>query len=469
MGTDGILCTDSLLEVAGRIERREVSPVEVVEAMLARIERLDHGLHTYVTVCAEQAREAARKAEAEIATGHYRGPLHGVTFAVKDIVQTAGLRTTCGSALFADWSPDDDATVVKRLRDAGAILLGKLRTTEFALYGYPVGWPVPVNPWNADYWSGVSSSGPGAAMAASLCHLAIGTDTAGSIRFPSAANGVVGLKPTYGKVSRAGVFPLAATLDHVGPMTHTIADAAAVLSAIAGSDPLDLTSRAEPTVNYLADLSLGLAGLRIGVDYSLCEKGIDAPLCKAVLTAVEVLRAQGAEVHEVDASGLLAGVESVWMMLAAEAADSHRELFPARAGDYGPVFHDLLDRGRAFPAADYARGVAQRHANVAATRTLFASIDVLVLPATPNANIRCADFPPSTIADFDAFPPLLRVTAPFNLSGAPTVNLPCGFLPDGAPMAVQFAGRHGEEAAILRAARAYELATDWHTRRPPLF
>ncbi|NNM00099.1 MAG: amidase, partial [Gammaproteobacteria bacterium] len=236
MTNNSDLCSSALLDVAALIERRDVSPVDVVQAMLDRIERLDGRLNTYVTVCAEQAIADARAAEADIIAGGYRGPLHGVTFAVKDIVQTRGILTTCGSRLFPDWRPEADATVVERLRAAGAILIGKLRTTEFALYGYPVGATVPVNPWNPDYWAGVSSSGSGAAMGASLCHLAIGTDTAGSIRFPSAANGVVGIKASYGKVSRHGVFPLAETLDHVGPMTHSVADGAAPLRALAGRD-----------------------------------------------------------------------------------------------------------------------------------------------------------------------------------------------------------------------------------------
>ncbi len=462
------LCTAGLLPVAALIAGGQVSPVAVVEAMLARIERLDARLQTYVTVCADEARAAARQAEAEIAAGRYLGPLHGVTFAVKDIVATAGIPTTCGSALFQDTVPAADAAVVERLRAAGAILLGKLRTTEFALYGYPVGAPVPVNPWNADYWAGVSSSGSGAAMAASLCHLAIGTDTAGSIRFPSAANGVVGLKASHGKVSRRGVFPLAETLDHVGPMTWSVADAAAVLQVIEGHDAGDPTSRDDRRVDYAAALAQDLEGLRIGVDPALCETGIDAELTTAVEAAAGVLAALGAAPREVDASGILAGVEEVWMMLAAEAAVAHEALFPARAAEYGPVFRDLLERGRACPGPLYARGAIERQRNISATAALFETVDVLMLPATPNANIRVADFPPSTVAPFESFPPLLRVTAPFNLSGAPTINLPCGYLPDGAPMAVQFAAAPGNEAALLRVANAYEQACQWHTCRPAL-
>ncbi|MCB0128645.1 MAG: Asp-tRNA(Asn)/Glu-tRNA(Gln) amidotransferase GatCAB subunit A, partial [Caldilineaceae bacterium] len=326
-----------LTAVAEEIRTRDLSPVELTQQMLNRIDKLDQQFHSYVTVTADLALEQARAAEAEIQQGHYKGPLHGIPIALKDLCYTKGVATTCGSAMFAAFTPDQDGTVTQRLAAAGAVLLGKLHMTEFALRWHHPYRPIPVNPWGEGRWPGVSSSGSGVAVAAGLCYGAIGTDTGGSIRFPAAANGVVGLKPTYGRVSRAGVFPLAGSLDNVGPLTRTVADAAVWLQAIAGYDPLDPTSSKLPVPNYLEELSRGMAGIRIGVDETYVTEGVQPAVSKAVLAAVDALRALGAEIVPVtvEEPALEETVKAWYLLTAADALVAHEGIYPERQAEYG--------------------------------------------------------------------------------------------------------------------------------------
>jgi amidase len=267
------LCFLPLTELSRRIRDRTVSPVEAARAVLDRIRSFDSSLHAYLTVLEERAISRAAEAEREIRAGRWRGPLHGVPVAVKDLCETAGIATSCASRVLRGWIPEHSATVVERLEAAGAVLLGKLNLTEFAVAWYHPELPVPQNPWDPSLWPGASSSGSGVATAAGLCFGSLGTDTGGSIRFPSAACGIVGLKPTYGRVSRRGVFPLGESLDHIGPMTRTVADAAAMLAVIAGHDPADPTSRREPVEDYGAALERGVAGVRIGLDERFIATG----------------------------------------------------------------------------------------------------------------------------------------------------------------------------------------------------
>src|SRR5579863_7794725 len=288
-----------LTELAQRIRAKEISPVEATKASLARIEALDGALKSYATVTAEAALAQARQAEGEIAGGRYRGPLHGVPIAVKDLCYTKGVPTSAGMPIHRDFKPDFDATVVARLKDAGAVILGKLQLTEGAFADHHPQIAPPVNPWNADHWSGASSSGSGVATAAGLCYASLGSDTGGSIRFPSAANGVTGLKPTWGRVSRYGVFALADSLDHIGPMTRSAADAGAVLGVIAGADPNDPTTRGELVPNYLAGLERGIRGLRIGVDEDFNTRDVDAEVVASVRGAIATLKDLGAEIRPI--------------------------------------------------------------------------------------------------------------------------------------------------------------------------
>ena len=461
------LCTATLLEVAKLIEQKAISPVDLTEAMLARIAELDGKVKSYLLVTTDLALEQARAAEAEIAGGHYRGPLHGVPIALKDLVNTKGIPTTCASVILKDFKPDYDAAVVERLNAAGAVTLGKLNMTEFALYGYHPDFEPPRNPWNLDYWSGVSSSGSGAATAASLCYACLGTDTGGSIRFPSSACGVVGIKATFGKVSRYGVFPLSDTLDHIGPMVRTVGDAAAMLQVLEGRDPRDASTRTDPYCDYAAVLDRGIEGMQIGIDRTYSTTDTDPRLSDALFTAVELMAELGAEIVELT-SPELADAADHWMATCSvDALIGHQSFYPQRAADYGPVFRSLLDHGASVTAEEYARAQRQRQATKALLHELLADIDVMVCPATPSPAMPQADFPPQQVVPPEELAPLVRFSAPTNFAGNPSITIPNGFNDEKMPLAMQFIGRHGNEAGIIQAA-AYEAATEWHKARPPL-
>jgi len=366
--------------------------------------------------------------------------------------------------MFRDWRPDAESTVVEKLAAAGAILLGKLHMTEFALRWHHPYRPIPTNPWGADRWPGVSSSGSGVATAAGLCYGAIGTDTGGSIRFPAAANGVVGLKPTYGRVSRAGVFPLAASLDHVGPLTRSVADAAAMLSAIAGYDPRDPTSSRLPVPDYVRALDQGITGVRLGVDERYLTVGVQPEVSQAVLAAVEVFKAQGAEIVAVTVPEHDATERAWYTITAAEALVAHAGLYPERAADYGP-FRALLEDGSRYSAQAYAQAHQVREELSATLQGLFDHVDVVLCPTMPSTaplmdaqgNARMAEGLVRT-----------RYTFPWNFSRHPTLSLPCGFDREGLPVSLQLVARHFAEEVLCRVGAAYEQATAWHTVRPPL-
>jgi amidase len=444
---------NSLIEIAGRIRTRDLSPVELTNHLLARIEAEDARLHSYVTVLAEHALAQAAAAEAEIMQGRYRGPLHGVPIAVKDLCFTRGVRTTCGSQMLADWAPDHDATVVRRLAEAGAVLLGKLHMTEFALRWHHPYRPAPVNPWGADRWPGVSSSGSGVAVAAGLCYAALGTDTGGSIRFPAACNGVVGLKPTYGRVSRHGVFPLAASLDHVGPLARRVADAAAVLGVLAGHDPQDPTSSLRSVPDYVAALEQGVAGVRIGVDERYISEGVHPEVSQAMLAAVQMLADAGAEIVAVSVPPVDETVDAWPVLCSAEAAAAHEATFPARAEEYGP-FRQWLEDGARVRGQDYAKAHAVREAFAGRLSAVFEQVDVLACPTMPMPTPRMgSDGLPVTEGYVRP-----RFTYPFNFSRNPTLSLPCGLSSDGTPLSLQWVGRHFEEEMLCRVGYAYEQA-----------
>lgn len=453
----------TLTELAARIRAREVSPVEATDALLNRVQALDPKLHAYFTMMPERARARAREADAEIAAGRYRGTLHGVPIAVKDLCWTKGVRTTAGTAVLRHFIPEDDATVVARLEAAGAIILGKLALTEGAYATHHPSVTQPVNPWNAERWTGVSSSGSGVATASGMCFASLGSDTGGSIRFPSAACGVVGIKPTWGRVSRYGVFPLSASLDHIGPMTRSVADAAAVLQVIAGHDPKDTTSLTAPVPDYTAALAGGVRGLRVGLDRDFATKDMDAEVTGAVLACADVLRAAGAEIVPVTMPSV-ADVIPVWAQVCAvEAAVAHEGLYPERAEEYGPAFGPFLAMGRSLSGLDYAKAHEARLKFCGALQEVFDGVDMVLCPsmgvATPTSLPR---------NDPGATALIMRYTAPFDFSGSPTISVPCGFTADGMPISLQLVGRHLGEPALIAAGQAYQQATSWGTRRPPL-
>ena len=456
-----------LLEVSRLVKNGEISSTEVTRTILERIERLNPEYKIFNTVSGDLAMEQARAADTEIQSGKYRGPLHGLPVAVKDIIDTAGVRTTYGSGLFRQHVPSADATVIQKFKAAGAVTIGKLATTEFALYGYADDFQVPLNPWSKNHWVGVSSSGSGACVAAGLAFASLGTDTGGSIRFPSAACGAVGLKPTFGRVSRKGVFPLADTLDHVGPMTRRAVDSAIVLQALEGQDSGDPFTKKFNASDYSMVTSESPGNITVGIDIALCTEGIDPEITHATLEARGILEGLGIEVVEVDASGLLEGLEHLWLILAAEATHSHRHLYPERALDYGPVFRDLLEIGHGLSGPFIAEGNVRRYRSIAAAAALFETVDALLMPATSMTPIPVEEFPPQQVADVDSFPAMLRTTGPFNFTGNPTLNLTAGFSKEDLPLAIQFAGRHGEEETLFKLAHAFETEAGHYRKLPP--
>ena len=457
----------SLTEISSRIHSRELSPVDVTRALLERIERLDPRLRSYVTVLPSSALAQAARAERDLGQGKPRSPLHGVPVAVKDLCATKGIRTTCGTAVLADWIPDHDATVVERLSQAGAVILGKLKLTEGAFAQHHPSVAPPVNPWSAERWTGVSSSGSGVATAAGLCYGSLGTDTGGSIRFPAACNGIVGLKPTYGRVSRHGVFPLSVSFDHVGPMTRTVADAAAMLQVLAGFDPLDPTSRREATSDYSSGLGSSIRGTTIGFDEAYCTEGVDPQVASALVAALEVLGELGAETRPMSVPPVQELLEGWNPFVGVEAALAHQRTFPERSSEYGPDLRRFLELGLNVTGPQYAQIQAAREAFRGRLAMVFEGVDLIACPSM------MAPAPPLALLaalteSQEAVPSLLKFTAPFNFSGSPTLSLPCGFSEEGLPISLQLVGRDLGEGDLLRVGHAYEQATDWHTRRPPV-
>jgi amidase len=402
----------TLGELSARLRRREVTSVAATRAVLDRIHQLNPTLRAYLTILDDSALRQAEAADKEIAAGKWRGPLHGVPVAVKDLCWTKGVPTTCASKVLRDWRPESNATVVDRFEAAGAVLLGKLHLTEFAMAWYHPEIPGPLNPWNPALWPGASSSGSGAATAAGLCYAAIGTDTGGSIRFPAAANGVVGLKPTWGRVSRHGVFPLGESLDHIGPMTRSVADAALVLGVIAGRDELDDTSLDAPVDDYAAAIDAGASGIRVGVDEQYIARA-SSDMAAAVAGAIRDLERIGARILKVK----LPDVEpclSAWTTLcASEAAAGHAATYPSRAADYGRGFRSFLEIGASIRGQEYANAhmVRERFAN--RFQQLFDQVDVIACPSMPSATLPSDAMPPDA-SPFKEPSPLLAFTAPFN-------------------------------------------------------
>jgi amidase len=455
-----------LLDVANLIQSRKLSSVEVTRAQLDRIEALDLGLKSFATLMADQALAAASTADEEIAGGRIRGPLHGVPIAVKDLCWTNDAPTAAGMPIHRENRPTEDGTVVKRLRDAGSVILGKLQLTEGAYADHHPDIPAPVNPWNAAHWSGASSSGSGVATAAGLCYGSLGTDTGGSIRFPSAANGCTGLKPTWGRVSRYGCFELAATLDHIGPMTRSAADAGAMLGVIAGADPNDPTASTEPVPNYLAGMKRGLRGVRIGVDRAWNAR-VDEPTARMLAEVLAVIEGLGGDVREVEFPDTEQMVQDWFPLCGIEAAVAHAATYPSRADAYGPGLKGLIDLGLAQSALDYQRIVLRRHAFAGHVRAVMETVDLLIVPTTAMASPTTATM--ATLGENpDLISGLLRYTCPFDMSGSPTITLPSGFTDRGTPIAFQFVAPHFGEQSLVRAGWAFQNATDWHRRHPEL-
>src|SRR5579864_6753908 len=454
----------SLQQASDLIRKKSASPVELTEECLKRIEKLNPSLNAYITVMREPALAQARELETERQNGKLRGPLHGIPIGLKDLIDTAGVRTTAASAIFADRVPSEDAEVVRRLKEAGAVIVGKLNMHEFAYGGtsVPSHYGPVHNPWKLDRIAGGSSGGSASAVAAELCYGALGSDTGGSIRQPSAYCGIVGLKPTYGRVSTRGVIPLAWSLDHIGPMCRTVTDAALLLGAIAGYDPLETTSIDVPVPEYSRALRTKVSAFRLGIPRAPFFDQLDQEIAAATGKAIDVLSKLTAGAHDVQLP-----VYSTLPIVGAEAYSYHLPYLSKTPELYQPSTRERLEGGAKVTAAAYIQAHRELDRLRRAVRDVFTQVDLLITPTTP--------MPPATIAEADrpGVPPppggttlSLRNTSPFDIYGLPTISIPCGFTNSGLPIGVQISGPHLAEPQVFALAHAYEQSTDWHTRRP---
>jgi aspartyl-tRNA(Asn)/glutamyl-tRNA(Gln) amidotransferase subunit A len=454
---------DSIFELSQSLRTKKISPVEITRIVLDRIEQLSPSLGAFITVTGEAAMTTARTAEIEIAAGRWRGPLHGVPIALKDLIDTAGVRTTSGSALHKDRVPDADAEVVRKLKEAGAVIVGKNNLHEFAYGGSSlVSYFCDVhNPWDLSRIAGGSSGGSAAAVAAGLCYAAIGTDTAGSIREPASLCGCVGIKPTYGRVSSRGIIPLSASLDHIGPLTASVADAAIMLQAIAGYDADDVTSCDVPVGDYSSAVSEGAKTLRVGVARSYFFDDLDPETAAVVEEAVVVIKTLVSEVREIELK-----VPTDRTLQAAESYAYHQEHVAKTPELFQAETLRRIRSGENVSTAEYIqqlRELAEVRRNIV---DVFANVDLIVTPTTPMSAPAIQDLKMNPDALRPAELKLLRNTRPFNVWGLPAISVPCGFTKTGLPIALQIAGPHWREDSVLRLAFAYEQATEWHKRKP---
>lgn len=458
----------SIADLGRLLEAREISSVEITQAQLDRISILDAELKAFALVTADEALEQARLADQDIARGIYRGAMHGVPIAVKDLFYMRGVPTRGGAAVLEHFIPAFDSTVVTKLRNAGAVILGKLNLAEGAMAAYNPKFAAPYNPWKRSISPGGSSSGSGVATAAGMCFGSLGTDTGGSIRFPSSMCGVVGVKPTWGRVSRYGVLDLAPSMDHVGPLTRTVGDAAIMLDIISGYDNNDLTSINSKSLSIASGSDTGVADIRIGYAEQYASLGVDEGTVAAVVSSVDTLRSLGAKIIDV-AIPVLDEYLIAWRVLCAcEAYISHRRFFPSRAVEYGPWFRSWLEYGAGCSGADYARAHLQRIECNAVIARAFADVDVLLCPAmvAPERRKSYAQNFVEPMGQFSA--KRQRFTIPYNLNGAPTITIPAGLNADGDPVSVQCVGKPGCEGSIFKVARAVERSLQGVVRHPPL-
>ncbi len=436
-----------------KLRAKEISPVELTQAYLDRIDAIEERVLSYITVSADTAREMARKAETEIAAGRWRGPFHGVPIGLKDLCYTKGILTTGGSKILGEFVPNHDCTVWTRLAEAGAVLLGKLNLHEFA-YGASSNnphWGTVHNPYHLDHIPGGSSGGSGAAIVARTAAATIGTDTGGSIRIPAACCGCVGLKQTWSRVSRYGVMPLADTLDHAGPITRTVRDAALMLNVIAGHDPNDATSSREPVPDYTSRLGSDLKGMRIGVVREL-NSGLSDDVARAFNAAQKQLAALGATVEEVSVPALAEGAMVTMVVLMAEALEFHEQWIRERPSDYGADVRSLIEISMTITAANYVRAQRERNLMLADTLRALENRAVLLTPTMATAAPRIDD------SQYDMIANMVRFTGPFNATGQPVLALPTGLSREGLPLSMQIIGKPFDEVTVLQVADAYERA-----------
>jgi len=462
----------SIQQASEELRSGLITPTELLAETLERIDQLDSDIQAFVTVLRDQAYEEAEKAENEQRTGLFRSPLHGIPIAIKDLIAVKDVRMTAGSKVLADYVPQEDATVVEQLRRAGAVIVGKTNTHEFAYGTYT---PPTRNPWDLARIAGGSSGGSAAALAAGMCPGAIGSDTGGSIRIPSACCGITGLKPTYGRVSTYGVIPLSWSLDHVGPMGRNAEDCAILFDAVARYDPRDPNSVSGPPGKASATLIGGtegrglisLQGIRLGVPSESFVSPLDPEVRAAWRAALLVLQEEGAELVDVELQRPTMDTFRTIEMPEASLAHMERGWLTKRLDDYGEITRSRLLQGKTIPAVDYLRAQQQRRAFSSNLRSIMQGFNALVLPTIPMPAILIEQADTEILIDGvteKATVALLRLTMPFNLAGLPAISLPCGFSAGGLPIGLQVAGKPFEESMILRIAHAYQQLTDWHHR-----
>jgi aspartyl-tRNA(Asn)/glutamyl-tRNA(Gln) amidotransferase subunit A len=456
----------TVAEAAELLRGKKLSPVEYAKTLIARIERHDGKLNAFLRFTPELALEDARRAEAEIGRGQWRGPLHGVPYGLKDIIDYEGLPTTAHSKILKDNVAAIDAHIAAKLKAAGGVFMGKLSTHEFAIGGpsFDLPWPPARNPWNRDHFCGGSSSGAGAATAAGFLPAAIGTDTGGSVRNPASMCGVAGMKPTYGVVSRRGVIPLSYSLDHIGPLTRTVRDNALMLDLMAGHDPLDPGSVPHAAGGYAAGLDRGVKGLKVGVIRHFYQRDMkaDAEVVAGIEAATAKLAELGAEVREIQAAPLGEYLACNRTILTSEAFAMHEKWMRERPQDYGALARERIMAGAFVRAADYVNATRLRRKMADAFHASLAEIDVAVTASAMD--------PPCRIDDPQAVEHTYgrQARSVFNVTGGPALSVPVGFTRTGLPLSMQIAGKPFSEALLYRVANAYEKATDWVKRHPTL-
>ena len=462
----------SLAQAARLIKSREISPVELVAATLERIKAVDKRLRAYITVFEDEARKVAKAVEAMIMAGHDLGPLHGIPVALKDNLALKGFRTTAGSKILKDWIPDHDATVSERLRRAGCIFVGKLNMHEFAWGGTSDNphYGAVRNPWDTERFPAGSSGGSGVAVAARMCFGAIGTDTGGSIRLPSAINGVVGMRPTYGRVSNHGIIPLAWSMDTAGPMTRTVEDCAIMFNAIAGHDPKDASTSRAPVVDYTQALNRGVKGLRIGIVPGYFFHHLQRPVHDAVKAGLKTLEGLGAEVVEVNIENIRGNISAQLTIESAEPSTYHQRWLREQPDNYGADVRSLLEIGEMLLATHYLQ--AQRYRTLLRQEFLeaFNRVDVFICPTLPftATQVGAMKVIIENGVEEDMLSAIMQFTGVPSLTGLPSLNVPCGFDHDGLPVGMQIIGRPFDESLLFRIGAAFQSTTDFHKRAPRL-
>lgn len=470
--TNRDLISLSLAEAAKLVAKKEISPVDLVDACLERIGEINAKTKAYITIYEKEARQVAKATESMLAAGHWLGSLHGIPMALKDNIGVKGLRSTAGSKVLSDWIPEKDATVASRLKGAGAIFIGKANLHEFAWGGTSDNphYGAVRNPWDTDRFPAGSSGGSGVAVAARTCYGALGTDTGGSVRLPSAINGIVGLRPTIGRVSNFGVIPLAWSMDTVGPMARTAEDAALIFNTIAGHDPNDPSTALEPIADYTADLTLSVEGKRIGVVPGYFFYHLQPPVHNAVKAALKTFEDLGATIVDVEIENIHGNISAQLTIESAEPSSYHQRWLREQPQSYGEDVRTLLEMGELLLATHYIQ--AQRYRTLLRQEFMkaFNSVDCFICPTLPFTATRVGEMKVviEKGVEEDMLSAIMQFTGVPSLTGLPSLNVPCGFDPDGLPVGMQIIGRPFDEAFLFRMGAAFQAATDFHTKAPDL-